>query len=172
MAGGTCSKLENCQLQLTEIPASAVIVEGMVNRMSKKTLLILGTSGVLALGIAAPTVAWAEGRNNPSISHPGGEERQQKLAEALAKELGLEPAKVSEALTKVHEQMRAEAEASKGQRPQGPDTRADHLEQLKTRMAEAVKAGKLTQAEADAIVKAAQAGLLNGGRGKPGQAPR
>jgi hypothetical protein len=46
--------------------------------MSKKTLLILGTSGVLALGIAAPTVAWAENRNNQSISHPGGEERQSR----------------------------------------------------------------------------------------------
>src|SRR5688572_14448183 len=121
----------------------------MVNRMSKKTLLILGTSGVLALGIAAPTVAWAENRNNPSISHPGGEERQQKLAEALAKELGLEPSKVSQALTKVHEQMRTEAEAKRPQGQARPDTRADHLEQLKTRMAEAVKAGKLTQAEAD-----------------------
>jgi hypothetical protein len=37
-------------------------------------------------------------------------------------------------------------------------------------MAEAVKADKLTQAEADAIVKAAEAGLLNGGRQWPGRA--
>jgi hypothetical protein len=138
--------------------------------MSKKTLLILGTSGVLALGIAAPTVAWAENRNNQSISHPGGEERQQKLAEALAKELGLEPSKVSEALTKVREQLRTEAEANRDQGQTRPDTRAEHLESLKTRMAEAVKAGKLTQAEADAIVKAAEAGLLNGGHARPGRA--
>ncbi|GIH04521.1 hypothetical protein Rhe02_25880 [Rhizocola hellebori] len=141
--------------------------------MSKKTLLILGTSGVLALGIAAPTVAWAESRNNQSISHPGGEERQQKLAEALAKELGLEPSKVSDALTKVREQMRTEAEAKRGEGQTRPDTRANHLDQLKTRMAEAVKAGKLTQAEADAIIKAAEGGLLNGGgHGRPGQAPK
>ncbi len=142
----------------------------MVNRMSKKTLLILGTSGVLALGIAAPAVAWAENRSNQSAIHPGSEERQQKLAEALAKELGVEPSKVSEALTKVREQLKAEAEANRPQgQPKPDENRADRLEQLKTRMAEAVKAGKLTQAEADAIIKAAETGVLNGGPGWQGR---
>ncbi|HCT79951.1 MAG TPA: hypothetical protein DGG94_06460 [Micromonosporaceae bacterium] len=140
----------------------------MVNRMSKKTLLVLGTSGVLALGIAAPAVALAaENRNGQTSAQATmGElspELQQKLAEALAKELGLDQAKVAEALKKVQEQLRAEAEANRDKNQ--PEARANHLEQLKTRLAEAVKAGKLTQAEADAIVKAAEAGVLNGHKG-------
>ena len=141
----------------------------MMNRMSKKTMLILGTSGVLALGIAAPAVAWAENRDNKSISHAAHGESQQKLAEALAKELGVDQAKVSEALTKVREQMKAEAQASRPEKKDDAEAKTNRLEKFKTRVAEAVQAGKLTQAEADAIIKAVEAGVLNDGwGGKPG----
>jgi hypothetical protein len=144
----------------------------MVNRMSKKTLLALGASGVLALGIAAPAMAYAADNGTPAASqsqtrHRGGAfgaEQQQKLAESLAKELGLEESKVSDALKKVQEQLRADAQENRDARPQGDAT--DRAAALKERLDVAVKDGKLTQAEADAIIKATEAGVL-GGRGGP-----
>jgi hypothetical protein len=135
----------------------------MMNRVSKRTLLTLGASGVLALGIAVPTAALASDRGGHAASRTGisAQDRQQKLAEGLAKELGLDQTKVADALKKVEDQLRAE-------RPTPPTTtpNQNHLDHLKTRLAEAVKAGKITQAEADAIIKAAQAGVLNGHPGK------
>jgi hypothetical protein len=129
----------------------------MMNRVSKRTLLTLGASGVLALGIAVPTMAFASDRAGHGAGRTGvsADARQQKLAEGLAKELGIDQAKVADALQKVEAQLRA-------QRPTNPaPTNEDRQEQLKTRLAEAVKAGKITQAEADAILKAAQAGVLS-----------
>lgn len=143
----------------------------MVNRMSKKTLLALGASGVLALGIAAaPAVAYAADSDRSTTTRSEhrwgqhGADQQQKLAAALAKELGLEESKVSDALTKVREQLRTEAKANAeskddSARPGG----ADRAAALKERLAAAVKEGKLTQAEADAIIKATEAGVLGGG---------
>ena len=70
------------------------------------------------------------------------------LAKALAEKLGVDEAKVATALTEVraaHQAERAQAVAD--------------------RLAEAVKAGTLTQAEADAVKKAADAGIVHvGGR--------
>jgi hypothetical protein len=138
--------------------------------MSKKTLLALGASGVLALGIAAaPAVAYAADNDRSTTTqseHRRGQfgADQQKLAAGLAKELGLDESKVSDALTKVREQLRSEAKANAeskddSARPDGTDRAAA----LKERLAAAVKEGKLTQAEADAIIKATEAGVLGGG---------
>lgn len=142
----------------------------MVNRMSKKTLLALGASGVLALGIAAPAMAAAADNDKPAAAGQSeqrrggfGGQQSEKLTAALAKELGLDETKVSDALKKVQEQLRADARANGESRSDGakPDAAA-RSQALKDRLAEAVKAGKLTQAEADAIIKATEAGVLGG----------
>lgn len=139
-------------------------------KFSKKTLVTVGAAGVLALGIAAPAAAWAaEGSGSASTgtSTQGKDkndqraEHQQKLAEALAKELGIDQAKVSAALEKVQSQLRPDGKNGKTRDKDG-DTAAERTQQLKERLAEAVKAGKLTQAEADAIIKATDAGVLGG----------
>lgn len=113
--------------------------------MKKRTLVFLGASSILALGIAAPVAAASDG-NDPRSRH-------QQLASALAKELGVEESKVSDALEKVR--------AGKGDRAGRPDSRPDRThEDLKTRLDRAVEEGKLTRAEADAVLKAAEAGII------------
>lgn len=104
---------------------------------------------MLALGIAAP-VAAAAADNDPKSRH-------QQLASALAKELGVDESKVSDALDKLREQKQAD-------KPQREGARQD----LKTRLDAAVKEGKLTQAEADAVLKAAEAGILGPAGGHRG----
>ncbi|MDI1463986.1 hypothetical protein QEZ54_23655 [Catellatospora sp. KI3] len=136
---------------------------------TKKKLALLGTAGVLALGVAVPGVAYATDPSpSPSTSastSPGTgdrDARQAAFAAALAKELGVDEQKVSDALTKVREQLRSER-GDDGRT--GEQSQADRAARLKERLDQAVKDGKLTQAEADAIVKAAQAGVLGGGHG-------
>ncbi|MEV0719702.1 hypothetical protein [Asanoa sp. NPDC050611] len=142
-------------------------------RVPRKLALVgAGAAGVLAIGISVP--AFASGNDSPSpapsssSSAPASAksdqgkksdwqekarqaraDRQEKLAAALAKELGIDEKKVSDALTKVRKDLAGDAKAQ----------RAD---QLKDRLAKAVKAGKLTQAQADAIIAAAEKGVLNG----------
>jgi hypothetical protein len=132
----------------------------------KKLALVGGGAAVLALGIAIPAVAFADPTPTPSSStsaDPGTREdrraeHRDRLAAALAKELGIDQAKVAAALDKVDEQMRA-------------DAKVERQTALKARLAAAVSEGKLTQAEADAILKASEAGVLGGpdGLGHPGR---
>jgi hypothetical protein len=141
-------------------------------RVPRKLALVgAGAAGVLAIGISVP--AFASGHDSPSPAPSSSSsapaagttsdhrsdwqekakqaraDRQEKLAAALAKELGIDQKKVADALTKVQKDLAGDAKAQ----------RAD---QLKDRLAKAVKAGKLTQAQADAIVAAAEKGVLNG----------
>jgi hypothetical protein len=154
--------------------------------LSKKaTLTLAGAAGVLALGLAVPAVALAEGATpSPSTSASGtpdpsasgapgqpeggkadrerrGAERRAALAEGLAKELGIDQDKVEAALEKVEANLATAA-------------RTERQARLKERLDQAVEDGTLTQEQADAILKAAEAGVLPGGAGRGGHggAPR
>ncbi|MBB5115412.1 hypothetical protein FHU28_005251 [Micromonospora echinospora] len=144
--------------------------------MSKKRLLVgLAAAGVLGVGIAAPTVALADDKSpNPSSSASStdqGDDRRQKhadrqaeFAEALAKELGVPADKVTAALEKLHEQRQGD----RPERPERPSTE-DRQAALKERLDQAVTDGKLTQEQADAVLKAAEAGVFPGGPGHDGK---
>ncbi|WP_431907031.1 hypothetical protein [Micromonospora carbonacea] len=151
----------------------------MSRKMSKKHVLAgLAAAGVLGVGIAAPTIAFAEeGTSSPGASSSEHTDRQEKraerqseFAEALAKELGVSTDKVTAALEKVREQHKADrpglgklGERGKaGERGERPDA-AERQAALKERLAQAVKDGKLTQEQADAITKAVEAGVFPGG---------
>jgi hypothetical protein len=76
-----------------------------------------------------------------------------------AAELGIDESKVAAAPDKVRAKQAAEATAQR-------------TAQLKTRLDAAVTEGKLTREQADAILKAAESGLLPGGiGGGPGGGP-
>ncbi|MFC8848185.1 MULTISPECIES: hypothetical protein [unclassified Micromonospora] len=149
----------------------------MSRTMSKKHLLAgLAAAGVLGVGIAAPTIAFAEEGTTPSPSASSTSEntdrqqqraeRQSEFAEELAKELGVSTDKVTAALEKVREQHKADR-PERGERGERPDA-ADRQAALKERLAQAVKDGKLTQEQADAITKAVESGVFPGAGGFPG----
>ena len=77
------------------------------------------------------------------------EQRDAALAKALADKLKLDEPKVTQALTEIRAARQAEQTAA-----------------LKERLDAAVADGKLTRAEADAVTKAVEQGVINvGGRG-------
>lgn len=172
----------------------------MSRPISKKAAIAgLAAAGVLGVGIAVPAIAFAEGAEpSPSASaSPAApaekpdrqdwqqrrEERKDALAEALAAELGVDKEKVAAALEKVHGQLRSEAKTrhdgwGRGDRDQkagdqktADQRAADRKAKLKERLDKAVADGKLTREQADAIVAAAEAGVLNG-PGWSGRGPR
>ncbi|MGI5148416.1 hypothetical protein ACQEVC_18910 [Plantactinospora sp. CA-294935] len=137
----------------------------------------LVAAGVLTVGLAAPAVAFAEDgatpAPTPSASSDGGTtapehgkrwvEQRGKLAEQLAKELGVPQDKVEAALAKIKEQHRAGWKDRAEQRGQGkPDaqSKADREAMLKERLDKAVSDGKLTQEQADAILAAVRSGVF------------
>lgn len=78
---------------------------------------------------------------------PDAAARDAALAKSLAESLGIEEARVTAAL----EELRSERQAEKAA-------------ELQTRLDQAVAEGKLTQAEADAVTKAVENGVIGGGR--------
>ena len=91
----------------------------------------------------------AAGKDNATADRQAlWDQVQQKLADALAAELGIDSSKVSGALA----DLEAEHEAERDQA-------------LTDRLDQAVKDGKLTQAEADAVKKAVDAGVIGAGPG-------
>ncbi|GIF51664.1 hypothetical protein DFJ67_7739 [Asanoa ferruginea] len=141
-----------------------------MRRPRKLALVGAGAAGVLAIGLSVPAFAASNDSPSPSPSTSTSssapadkstdsakpdraqamKDRQEKLAAALAKELGIDQQKVSDALTKVQKDLAGDAKTQ----------RAD---QLKKRLDQAVKDGKLTQAQEDAIIAAASKGVLPGG---------
>lgn len=152
----------------------------MTRSTRRKTWLgVAGAGGVLALAIAVPSLAFAQDTTpTPSTSaapNAGGTKtgedagkdraaRQDELATALAKELGVDKDKVAAALAKIESERAANRPKPDGT-PRADGTKPDRTAELKARLATAVTAGTLTQAEADAIIKASEAGLLAGGPG-------
>ncbi|MFJ8578531.1 hypothetical protein [Micromonospora sp. NPDC093277] len=148
----------------------------MIRKMSRKNMLVgLAAAGVLGVGIAAPTVALADNKSpapSASASTDQGTDRQQKqadrqnkFAEELAKELGVPTDKVTAALEKLKEQHkgdRPERPANKDRQEKMKERQADRQAQLKERLDQAVKDGKLTQEQADAVLKAVEAGVFPG----------
>ncbi|MBB4960982.1 hypothetical protein [Micromonospora polyrhachis] len=153
----------------------------------KNTLAGLATAGVLAVGVAAPTLAFAQDGGDatakPSTSSSTTEgdkheqhrtERQSEFAKALADELGVPQDKVEAALTKLREQHKAEVAEKRDEWKQragenADENKADRQAKLKERLDQAVADGKLTQEQADAIVKAYEAGVLPGPGGPGGR---
>ena len=91
---------------------------------------------------------------NRSTTPPTDQTREQRdaaLAKALAEKLNLDEAKVTQALAELREAKQAERAAA-----------------LKERLDAAVADGTLTQAEADAVTKAVEQGVISGG----GRGPR
>ncbi|MFT3877665.1 MAG: hypothetical protein QM708_14785 [Propioniciclava sp.] len=91
--------------------------------------------------------AGSTGNGGSGSTKPSRADRQAALAQALASALGVDEAKVTEALTAIADEQKAARAA-----------------ELQTRLDEAVTAGTLTQAEADAVTKAVDAGVIGGGR--------
>jgi hypothetical protein len=147
----------------------------MSKPISKKTMFAgLAAAGVLAVGIAAPTVAFAADDSGSSSTSQTDRkqqraERDAEFAKALAAELGISEDKVAAAVEKVRGEQKPQGQ------PKGTEkSQADRQADLKTRLDAAVKEGKLTQEQADAILKAYEAGVLGGpgGGGKGGPGPR
>ena len=91
---------------------------------------------------------------NRSTTPPADQTREQRdaaLAKALAEKLNLDEAKVTQALAEIRAAKQAERAAA-----------------LKERLDAAVADGTLTQAEADAVTKAVEQGVISGG----GRGPR
>ncbi|MEU4378238.1 hypothetical protein [Micromonospora echinofusca] len=145
----------------------------MSRTMRKKHLLAgLAAAGVLGVGLAAPTVAFAADGATPTPSAStgateGGDrerqrtDRQAEFAEKLAAELGVDTDKVTAALEKLREEHKPADRPGKGDS-------ADRQAAMKERLAQAVEDGKLTQEQADAVTAAAEAGVLPGPGGRGG----
>ncbi|MER7456422.1 hypothetical protein [Micromonospora sp. NPDC126480] len=140
----------------------------MSRTIRRKHLLAgLAAAGVLGVGVTVPAVALAADNTSPSASAGESTDREQRradrqaeFAEALATELGVEADKVTAALEKLREQRKAD-------RPERPDA-ADRQAALKERLDRAVEDGRLTREQADAILAAAEAGVLGGPGGRGG----
>lgn len=89
----------------------------------------------------------AQQEEGSESTRPSRTERQAALAQELASALGVDEAKVIEALTAIAEEQKTARTA-----------------ELQTRLDQAVSDGTLTQSEADAVKKAVDAGVIGGGR--------
>lgn len=188
--------------------------------MSRSTKIAVASTavGLLALGgglsiagqasadpTTSPSSSPSAGPSNPGTDKdahrdgPGRGPRDSDLAQKLAEKLGVDQAKVTEALRAIREANKPSSPPSAGtspsERPNRPDPTArdaalakqlaeklgvaeatvtkaldeiraerqtEQAAALKSRLDEAVKAGTLTQAEADAVTKAVEKGVIGG----------
>ncbi|MFD6187343.1 hypothetical protein [Streptomyces goshikiensis] len=148
------------------------------------------TAGVVlaGIGLAFPAVAFAEDHSKPATATATAEarpeagkgaelreERRKELAEALAKDLDVPVDKVTGSLEKFraaqgekHREERKDRKDRKDERAGERPDPAARQQKLADRLDQAVKDGKLTRAQADAVIAAAKAGVLPG----PGGGPR
>ncbi len=181
--------------------------------ITKKTI-VAAAAGVVALGAGLSVAGLASADPTPTptatstpsgapsaqTGHrggPGGHDRgdRTELAKELASKLGVDEAKVTDALKAVRDETKPTTKPTPGQTKPDPAARdaalakalatklgvdeakvktaldeiraarqADRATALKTKLDAAVKAGTLTQAEADAVTKAVEKGVINGGR--------
>ena len=123
----------------------------------KKALVGAGIAGVAAvtIALAGPSIASAADPSpepSSTSSANSGANQGQDFAAALAAELGLDEATVKAALEKV----RADHPG------RGHGGAPQQKEDLTSRLDAAVAAGTITQEEADAVKKVAEAGVLKG----------
>jgi hypothetical protein len=185
-----------------------------MSRTKKMTLGLSATALALGAGIGvagmasatttpapAPSASSSTSADGSTSTMPGGMgkhggrggERGIAQASALAEKLGVEEAKVTEALQAFREANKPAGPPAEGEKPDAASreaalakslaeslgieesTVATALEELrserqaekaaglKTRLDQAVADGKLTQAEADAVTKAVESGVIGGG---------
>ncbi|WP_051215596.1 hypothetical protein [Granulicoccus phenolivorans] len=84
-------------------------------------------------------------QNKDGSNRPDPTARKAELAKQLAEKLGIDEAKVTAALDEVQQAAQTQ-----------------HRDQLKSRLDQSVTDGKLTQADADSVLKAFDAGVLGG----------
>lgn len=118
------------------------------------------TTGIAQVALAEPTPSpgtTATATPNSGADSTGRENRgpgkhgrmDSEMAKQLAEKLGIDEAKVTQAQAEIRNAHQAEAKTA-----------------FSTRLDQAVTDGKLTRAEADAVLKAAEAGVIPmGGRG-------
>ena len=185
-----------------------------MSRTKKMTLGLSATALALASGIGlagmasattpapAPSASSSASADGSTSTRPGGGmgkhggrggERGIAQASALAEKLGVEEAKVTEALQAFREANKPAGPPAEGEKPDAAsreaavakslaeslgieestvitaleelrsERQAEKAAGLKTRLDQAVADGKLTQAEADAVTKAVENGVIGGG---------
>lgn len=166
-----------------------------MSRRKKITLAVSATTLALGLSLGATTMASATSTPPPAPSArteatqapkaEAGHGKAEHIAAALASKLGVDEAKVLEALrtfrdaNKTDDSAKEAALAKSLAASLGIDEakvtaaihelhskhqKTDHTAALKTRLDKAVTSGKLTQAEADAVAKAVEKGVFGGAR--------
>lgn len=127
-------------------------------RRTRGRMLLLGLVALVVAAFAVPALAQSASEDAPSEATSddgsGGPfaEARTAFAEALAEELDLPVDRVTDALTAVRERLMQERQEQ-------------HRSAVEERLDEAVEAGELTREQADAILDAAEVGVLGGGRG-------
>ncbi|MFG2296025.1 hypothetical protein [Streptomyces sp. NPDC048603] len=155
-----------------------------MNNVRKRAGIAVGAA-LAGVGLVFPAMAFAEDSGKPAAASEAQpvpkkekaaerhEQRQKELAESLAKDLGVPVEKVTKSLEKFRAAQREEHKKGAEGREALPKDRRDMRrpdpaeirERLSERLDQAVKDGKLTKAQADAILAAAEAGVLPGPAG-------